>query len=110
MTWDHREKIYLQSTHIELVIGGGLDGAVSRQSLDDLSGFLELGFRHGGCGRRIMGRRGKTATQLMPDRVCARLVIRLLGDLSRFGGLGLGTEGKADLGPGDAGPGLSKQE
>ena len=36
-----------QSTHIELVIGGGLDRSVSGERLDDLDGFVELGFGHG---------------------------------------------------------------
>lgn len=31
---------------MELVIGGGLDGAVLGEGADDLDGFLELGFRH----------------------------------------------------------------
>lgn len=37
-------------TYVELIIGGRLDWAVLGEVLDDLSGFLELGFRHGCSG------------------------------------------------------------
>jgi hypothetical protein len=41
-SWGDREG----GTHVELVIGGRLDGAVLGERPNDLDGFLELGFRH----------------------------------------------------------------
>ena len=38
----------MRSTYEELVVLGGLDGAVLGEALDDLGGLVELGFGHGG--------------------------------------------------------------
>lgn len=47
----------VRSTDKELVILGGLDGAILGKALDDFYGLLELGFRHGGLCTRGSERR-----------------------------------------------------